>query len=71
MKHSRFFMTAPSRYMPNGRPVRAGLFYVRFYGPKVKPWGWFQASHLVHNYKEAVASFHQWAAETEDYIREL
>jgi len=67
-KHSRFFMCPPSRYMPNGQPVRNNQFYVRFYGPRTGFGEWYQASHLVKDYKQAIASFHEWVAETEKYI---
>jgi len=61
---ANFWMTRPSRYLPNGMPVLHNRFYVRFYGPRVEPWGWYQASKLVSNYKEALAAFHEWVLVT-------
>ena len=73
-------MTRPSRYLPTGKPVILDWykltpgFYVRFYGPMTPynrhaPWGWYQASKLVANYKEALAAFHEWVEETKNEQR--
>ncbi len=70
-KHSHFFMCAPSRYLPSGQPLPAGKFYVRFYGPEVQPWGWYQASIIISNYGQAMAAFRLWTAETEETINAL
>jgi len=59
----------PQDVQINGKFVK--LFKVRFYGPRlVGEWGWYQASAFVHSYKEAVEAFHEWVAETKQYIEE-
>ena len=70
VKHSRFFMTAPVPHRRPSRhgPIETGLFKVKFYGPSAGSWGWYQASQFVSSYKEAVASFHEWATLTAEYI---
>ncbi len=65
----RYKMTRLTRYMPNGRLVPDGRFYVRFYGPRHGGWVWHQASKLVANKKEALVAFHEWVEDTENYLK--
>jgi len=52
-------------------PRYTGLFVANFFGPKLKnDWGWYRASVLVKDYKEAMTHFHEWATDTKAYINE-
>jgi hypothetical protein len=61
----QFFMVGPWRFKPTG------TFYFRFYGPHVKPWGWYQAGVYVKDPSEGVQHFREWVADTKEYINEL
>lgn len=52
-------------------PYYTGLFVASFYGPKLKnDWGWYRASVLVEDNKQALAHFNEWATDTKAYINE-
>jgi hypothetical protein len=64
-------MARPKRHMIPTRQgwVWSGLYLARFYGPRLRhEWGWFEASHLVKNHKEALDSFREWVDITKAYI---
>lgn len=67
-----FFMPPIKRhmYMTRQGPIWSGYFKATFFGPVVKPWGWYRASHLVRNNKEAKAAFQEWVADTRKFIHE-
>lgn len=48
-----------------------GMFVARFYGPRLKnEWGWYEASVLVNDNKEALTHFREWVTDTKAYINE-